>query len=64
MRPFELPLVTSAGFAKRNGHGRVGKGADRKPVQRSKERVGHGGLEWGGSRPRQYGSLVMFMQRK
>jgi len=45
MRLFELPLVTRAGFAKRNGHGRAGKRADRKPVQRSKERVGHGGFE-------------------
>ena len=44
MRLFELPLVTRAGFAKRNGHGRAGKRADRKPVHRSKERVGHGGF--------------------
>jgi hypothetical protein len=40
-----LPLVTSAGFAERNGHGRAGKRADRKLVQRNKERVGHGGFE-------------------
>ena len=43
MRPFELPLVTSAGFAKRNKRGRGGsQGRDRKRAERSKARVGHG----------------------
>ena len=32
----EIPLVTSARFAKWNGLGRAGHGADRRPVERSK----------------------------
>jgi len=39
-----MPLVTSARFAKRNGRGREGDRADRQPVERSKARVGHGGI--------------------
>ena len=36
-------LVTSARFAKWNGHGREGDRHDGQPVKRSKPRVGHGG---------------------
>ena len=43
MRLFELPLVTRARFAQRNGRGWEGDRDNRKPVERSKERVGHGG---------------------
>jgi len=35
--------VTNVRFAPWNGRGREGDGADRKPVERSKSRVGHGG---------------------
>ena len=37
-------LVTSARFAKWNGRGREGDGADRQPVERSESRAGHGGF--------------------
>ena len=41
-RTWNGPLVTSAAFAQRIGRGREGERADRKPVERSKGRVGHG----------------------
>jgi hypothetical protein len=44
LRLFELPLVTSARFEQWNRRGREGDGAGRKPVQRSKPCVGHGGI--------------------
>ena len=37
-----MQLVTIALFAKRNGRGREGEGADRQPVERSNPRDGHG----------------------
>ena len=43
MRLFELPLVTRARFVQWNGRGWEGDRDNRKPVERSKARVGHGG---------------------
>ncbi len=40
----KMPLVTSARFEQRNRRGREGDGGGRKPVQRSKPGVGHGGV--------------------
>jgi hypothetical protein len=40
----QMQLVTSAFFAKRNRRGREGDGADHRPVERSRKRVGHGGM--------------------
>ena len=41
----QIPLVTNARFAQRNGRGRWGNGADRQPVERSEACAGHGGLK-------------------
>ena len=45
MRLSELPLVTRARFVQWNGRGWEGDRDNRKTVERSKERVGHGESE-------------------
>ena len=60
----QMPLVTSAGFAKRNGHGQRRKGPTESPCSEAKNVLVTADWRRGGIRPRLYGSLVMFMQRK